>query len=236
MSTLIGIGNTIYNSSNAGAAAWSPSDLSNLNAWYRSDNVVENGDGISIDSWPDMASGFDVAVVVDNRPTIDESSINGHRGIGFLASNTEALTLTTGTPIPTPSHVFYVVRRDIAVTGVMASSNTAGVNEELMRASAFRLNNGAVLDIANAVTGIYQIVDIFSSGVTGTSELRVNNGTPTVGDGGNKVTANGLIIGKRAGNAAYANMTLAELIISSTQLTSQEETDIFAYFNNRYSI
>jgi hypothetical protein len=220
-----------------------------LALWLRSDFGVVPGTGSNVVSWIDISgSGHDATQsTTANQPTLVTSAINGWSGIKFNGSP-QNLTLPTNFSSFSGSTIFVVVQPNTVAAGARiidlgngATSDNIQIQEPTNTGAAFYVYNAATptsVTSSSALTlkqyHLLEVVDsattatIFTDGVQGAQNTAMNVIT-------NISRANN-VIGKSSSGTNFFNGQIAELLVYSSTLTTDQIADVEAYIASRYQI
>ncbi len=225
--------------SSAGAASWTPADLSPL-AWWRSDlGITITGSGVS--TWADQSgNGYDATQSTDSyRPTYATGQINGHPALTWADGPVSHLNISI-TP-PSNASVIFV--------GKLTSGKTAGRKALGAASSATPLvyyQHPTSTRPALHYSGAEQ-----NPGATAVNDgvwraLRWMWGSTNVAiaydDGSDQtitrtgLTASGTWSYIGAGASETFDGQIAEVIIVSAELTAGQITSLNAYLSTRYGL
>jgi hypothetical protein len=210
-----------------------PQALSGLRAWYRSDLGITIATGVS--QWNDLSGNGNhlLQAAGPSQPTRTLGVINGSPAIVFSAASTMAASFTLGQP----STLFAVVRADTwGDTNTLFDGVAAGASAMVQQFTASA--NVRLVAGAAGVDGVQLPVSTFALLVAtfngASSSIKITDGTQLNGTLGAD-NPNGLTVGSRAGGTAFANISVAEIIVTATSATAAERTSIRTYVQQRYA-
>jgi len=216
----------------AGGIGSPPTD--NLALWLNASAGLTLS-GTDVSTWADQSgNGKDATASGTARPTYQSSGINGMPAISFNGTTnrmTGSQVLTTA-----PATVFAVVNFSVAETigGIFQQTNfilyrgfSPGSN------TAFRLFNGTDLTSSN---GIPNGTAVLLEGVAnGASSFLFSNGVERAsGDAGSLAISGSYEIASFSGSPR--TMVIAEILVYSTNLGTNDRQSVENYLNTKYSI
>lgn len=223
-----------FGSGFSSGAAFTPSDLPNLAAWFRADDLTTSGS--SVTQWNDKGlSGYHLTP--GNSPTLLSSvaAINNQPAVRFNGSTNylENATLSQADGY----HTFIIFARQgggVVTLAIIDSVSQAGdALYYVSNPSLYTIFSGSNLTYTPAVPdNTWTVGDGWWQSTN--SEINVNNGTPSVGNTGS-VSSTGFRVGRRGNpSTAYGQLDIAEIIVSTAKISGDNLTNLHGYLNSRY--
>jgi hypothetical protein len=216
--------------------SFTPADLTNLRAWYKSDAGITIATGVS--QWNDQSGNGNHLVQANpaRQPVVTAGAINGLPVITFDGVDdflNDAFTLVQ------PTTVFAVFRQrtwtindyiydGFASTGMGLSQRVATPGLSLIAGAAAANNTNAALSTYVLTTAIY-------SGAS--SVLQVNNTAETTGNPGIG-SGDGVTLAASGGSSTLftSDCEIAEVIVMGAAATASERASVRAYSQARYGV
>lgn len=238
------------------AAAFLPTDLPNLVAWYRADlgTFQDNGftvpavnDGDPVGGWQDQSgNGWDVSqAVVGNRMTLRLNVYNGEPAVeGDIASDylggafpdfPDACTLFvvfTIINVPAdPTHGIVEVGTGAVNSGFLVLYDAGNIRFRVRAAGFWTISSAQALPYTAILSGIYSgaatSIDMWLDGV--------QIGPAAAGAAFDNVISN-IDVGRIPIAGYYLNGRIAELIVYSDAKGAADQGTVETYLNSRYAI
>ncbi|MCC7354553.1 MAG: hypothetical protein IT330_12470, partial [Anaerolineae bacterium] len=219
---------------------WQPYSLSGMQLWLRADDLVLS-DGSPVASWPDASgAGHDASQAsAENRPVFKTGILNGKPAVRFVGASSTYLTYD-GTWLANTPFTIFIVDANTTTGGskYYLGGGTSATNYNLIvgwRASGIftlaQYNNDFNVAAANQPSG--QIWSVVRS--TSGREI-LQNGFSKGSDSNTTLLAGnaGAQIGRFFGN--YISADIAEIIIYTKTLTTQERQNVEGYLSGKYGI
>lgn len=245
----------------ASGGAWDPSSLTSVVAWWRADLGHSYSDGGAVASWLDQISSIDLSQATGSRqPTYDEvnASFNNQATINFASdvlTTAANLTFWELTADDDDLSLIVVVRNTAAGandTIVQTQNyNTMGGFQMLANSGGnsrwYVYGSGGSPSRTLTFTGVVQnTVHVIAGLITGattpsTDTIAVRLDGTASASGSTDIdiieasTNRALCVGGGSDTSGNADMELAEIILTHSNLTSGEETSLASYLNTRYS-
>lgn len=219
------------------ASAFDPASVSGLVMWYKA-SVISDATGTEVTTWDDSSpSGFDLVGTAGAAPYVTNSSeINGQKWLSFDGSN-DILKHGLGA-LAQPTTVFALCKFD----GLPAASATVldGTNAStrmlmgITSAGAFQISGGTALTSAGSLVDTGNWVLFEATFKASPSAAIITNGVSQLtGDAGSQA-ASGLFVGQRQATARYLDGGLAEILIYTNDVSSDDRTAIREYFTTKF--
>lgn len=218
-----------------GAATFSPSSLTNLRGWYKSDVGITIATGVS--QWDDQSGNGNHLVQATGgaQPVVTAAAINGRDAITFDGVD-DVLTVTFA--LAQPLTFFAMIRQDTWTNGdILLNAKTVSAAvaiQQLTTTPGIGLNAGAVLGpTSSLVLSTFGLVTGIFNGAS--SVIQVNNIAETAGAAGANVPT-GISAGARGDGTAFAACAIAEIICMAAVATAGERANMRAYSQARYGV
>jgi hypothetical protein len=206
----------------------------NLALWLKADSGVTLS-GSDVDAWADQSgNGKNATASGTARPTYQSSGINGMPAISFNGTTnrmTGSQVLTTA-----PATVFAVVQFSVGqeIGSIFEQTNFAlyrGFNSG--SSLEFRIFNGANLTSSNTIpNGTAVLLEGIANGA---SSFLFSNGVQRAsGDAGTSGISGSYELASNAGSPR--TMVIAEILVYSTNLGTDDRQSVENYLNEKYSI
>jgi hypothetical protein len=230
---MIGSGFGIVASSFQAGGGFSPTDIAGLKIWLKADSLSLS-DGDPVGTWADQSGlGNSPTSSGSNRPTYHTAVINGLPAVQFDGVDDY---LTKSFTLAQPEHVFLVVRQDSWVLGgsildgtslfVMLIQQYPGTPSVIAYAGGFGPNPTSPLG--------WSLFEVLFNGAS--SEFRINAGSATTGDVGAS-NGGGITLGARGDTVSqYAAVTIAEVIVYDSALSSTDRGHLETYLMSKYGL
>ncbi len=226
-------------------APWTPAQLPNLVAWFRSDMGITQSGG-TVSAWADLSgNGHNVSQSNSSyQPTYNTmGGANGQPRLTWSSYSTDVLLQNTSfTLAMEPVDIFIVATPStIPVTAGaylidLGSNNDVFFIESGFDYPAFYDGNIVGYGGGDLVAGSAVIIEGCNVG-SSSSFINVNGGTATTGDvGSNGQGSNYLTIGNYIGGSNSWEGDIYEVVICSTNLSSTERGYLNYYLGQRYGI
>lgn len=218
-------------------ATFSPSDISSLIYWWRSDLGITTETGVS--SWVDQVGGVDfVQATTTRQPALTAASLNGHATVDFDGTD-DALAGTLAV-VAQPITMWLVLKEWTDVS----SSDYQFVGEDgttnfYLRQAADGLYRMAAATAQTGPSIVSEPTSVFYEFNGSSSNFRVNGSVTAAGGsiGTNGLTATSAVLGAfRANGSASTPFSVAEWGIFSAIPSAAEYASLDAYANHRYAI
>lgn len=199
-------------------------DDGNTMAWY---DYKENA---TVSNWGDKSgNGNDLLQATPtNQPTITADGVLFDGINNYMKANTFTLIQ--------PEHVYIVfrqlswVRYEIIFDGI---GNTTGYLMQDASSPNLKISAGTQSAEVSLTLGNWGIVRALFNGAA--SKLILNNGTPVTGNFG-AANLNGFTLGRGGTSGGTSNIEVKEIIIRKVADSASDETAIYNYLANKYSI
>jgi len=246
-----------------GGGGFRPDDLDNMGAWWDAADIDNDGieneesNGSTVSTWSDKSgNGCDCTGYA--TPTISANFYNSNHAVNLGNGNEYFLTGACSSLNFTDLTIFVVCENDdnpSDVEMIYAGNYGAGASSNSNRTPLLFSNTQSTYDYGGAHRtsgGSYVGVDINPAGIANTDlaivELRIDGSTDLEieadGTTGTNATATGSMsshvrsaIGRNAHNTNNPyDGKVAEVIIYTDLLTSQEIDDVRTYLNNKWGL
>jgi hypothetical protein len=221
------------------SAAFSPTDLANLELWVRSDLGITKDGSDFVATWADQSGNGRDFTEATNKPLWVDSLLATFPGIRFDGSN-DLLTAASWSQVM-PIHVFMVLNQKTWVSedGIWGGTTTSGQRVfQFSSSPEMRSNAGtASTGPASLATGTFGLIHSFHNSTT-ENWIALNDGAETA-NVANVGTAEpgGFRMGVGyGGSAGFTNIEVVEFIVYSAEVTGADLTSLLAYINSRYSL
>ena len=217
-----------------GTTAFSPSSLTNLRAWYKSDVGITIATGVS--QWNDQSGNGNHLVQATGgaQPVVTAAAINGLPAITFDGVDDR---MAVAFALVQPITVFAVVRQDTWVStrylwdGATSDTmrcfqQTATPGISIAAGSTIGPNNNLAVATFGLITAVYD-------GASGA--LQINSTAETAGAIG-AGNGGGITLGARANGTVPGNIAFAEVIVMAANATAGERASMRAYSQARYGV
>jgi len=203
-------------------------DDGNTFAWYDyMENVTTSGSDVT--EWGDKTGNGNNLTSASQPPELTDT------GILFNGTDEE---LSSGAKTLNQPEFIYMVFKQVTwalndyvfdgrttISGALTQDATSG--EIKAAAGSFSAAN------SNLPINTYGIVRVLFNGAL--SKLVVNDTTPITGDFGS-ANMSGFTLGRRGQSTRFSNIEVKEIIIRKTADTEPDETAIYNYLKNKYSL
>ena len=228
---------------------FSPGQISDLAVWLdANDFSTFTFNGGNVSAWADKSGNSNDATqgTAANQPLYETDEVNGKP---VITCNNDFLQIPDNATLDyTEAQIFNVIRNNVdSGTGDNRyfSKWTSNPNLEILAGlkndgTPDAYNVGFATDastrvfntsISQVTLGTAAIIDF--NIMTGTTDVRVNNGTTTVVGAGGYNSAAPLQIGASFGNG---NFSIAEVLFFTRSLTTSEFTSVINYLSNKWGI
>lgn len=188
-----------------------------------------------VPSWNDLVVSDDLTDLGNSTRTPDFSSsaINGHNAVLFDGTNhmlSKTFTLTQ------PVTIFLVIKQitwinnDTMLNGIGSNQFLWRMHTTTPKTHLYAGSSGA--DDANMVIGTWHVVSLIGNGAS--SSIRVDDNSATSASIGTQDP--GGIELARNGTAAYCNMSITELVIYETALSSGDRDASHDFLKDKYAL
>lgn len=216
------------------AVAWTPIQLPNLWAWYRSDQGVTAGGGGEVLQWADITgSGRDLVQGSDpEKPILTANEINGHSAIIF--DGVDDYMKTPIAALAPPMTVFIIFSQITWTAGRRIYDTQNEGRQQLFQngASPAITQNGT--NSTNMPVGTFALVTATYSGASDT--VQVNNNAASTGGSSPAVDGAGFTLGAYGNTLFPSNISVAEVIIMTSVADADQMAAVQTYVTNRYGI
>jgi hypothetical protein len=225
-------------------AAFVPTDIAGLLAWYKADSLALN-DNDAVSSWADSGGSLGLAATQatsGNRPVYKTNIQNGLPVVRFDGTDDYLQTATFGSDQAQPTTWFVVTKNtatDSTQRHVIDGSHATGTKRQAIG----RRNSSGNKWFVWAATFLLNGADdtnwnIFTAILNGASSShQVNAATAANGNAGTQVL-NGITIG--ANNVSpFSNCwtgDVGEVLLYSGSLSSGDQTSVRNYLNGRWAV
>lgn len=241
---------TTYSWLGAGVAAFSPSDLANLQLWLKADAITGLNDGDEVATWADSGpGGRDATAVATARATYQTNELNGKPILRFDGSN-DTFTIASF-PL---KHTFtaFIVQKAAAAGMILEHSANAGLapgfwiyattNESINARNAAGDRSGWNLSAGWAATSAWQVITCRSDGTHANHDLWLGDDaqslTDTVmaADMGSAEVTDTLYICGRGSASLFHPADVAEIIIYNAALATADRQSVIDYLQAKYAL
>lgn len=227
------------------SVAWTPASISTLTAWYDAANVTETAG--EVDTWPDASGNSHTLTPTANGPSYNASvaGINGNPSVTFASANSEYLEKTTGSILVEGTGTYVVFKLNSDATDDTIVDASVDNLEALMRVEG----SGGSHYLSSWTGTVFQdVTHTFASGVwvlgyylfnstADVSVLQLNNGTALSGDYQAIQGTTGIRIARRgAAGGNYGDIDVAEIVITSDPLSTEDHNSLMTYFSTKYGL
>jgi len=216
-------------------AAFAPTDIANLAAWYRADlGVTESGGNVT--AWADQSGNS--RNLSGGSPDLEATGgPNSTPTISFVAANSDKLT-NTFSGLSHPLHLFAVMRAitTSGVNGLLCGNATSQRFHDTQSPSPLVYFSGTILQ-----PGVGWSDDsahhLWEYKIDGTNTTVIRGATTMIGSGTSPGTTAlaGFTLGQLPG-LGYGSMKLAELLLYNAVISGTDLTNLRAYIASRYGI
>jgi hypothetical protein len=217
----------------------SPSSLSGLVWWLKSDSITGLNNNDPVSTWNDSSSSaINLTGTGTTRPLYKTNMKNGKPAVVFdgvddiLTSSTQTLTAQTWFLV-----YKYTGAPSLKVMGGKSAASYFGLtNTGAQRKLIFSYNTGAQVD--NAIVGVFDStynIEVYTRDGTGAATAFVNGSSAVMSLAQSTTQSN--LIGDLGGISGFSTaFKLLELIVYNRQLDSTERGQITTYLNTKYAI
>jgi hypothetical protein len=228
---MLGLGLLLDGQAAGGAAAWSPADLAErLLVWWKADAGVTE-DEIGVTSWADQSgNGRTLLQATDLRkPTLSPGALNGLPSILFDGLD-DALETVSGASYPQPVG-FWILGKTVNAAGLERIFGVTNGNQVVRNFSnAWACYLGTELVGPTIASDTWYTFGAMLDGAS--SELQLNEGTPSTGNVGAADSGNILTLGDDGFSSFPMNGEVVELLMVDAP-TATDKTNILAYLKTR---
>jgi len=222
-------GSSVAGQSGAAGGAFSPGQLPGLAVWLRGDKgVTADSNGVSL--WADQSSNHDDFAAGTTPPALVTSGINGlpSIGAGSLAPLTgHATTIAAG------AFTLEVVIENVVIGNQIFLTSLNGSGFSLVAngtgKAAATISPTAMLTGTVGITGSTPHIVGVVRDDNGNCTLRIDGAVDATFSGGRSNLGN-------FPSATLGGGTIAEMVIINGALTTQQTSDLEAYFKARYGL
>lgn len=234
--TLDGLGVRIFGS--GGGTPTSPSDISGLLFWYKTESLVGPSNGNPISSWPD-ASGNGRTATPNGTGFIYRTNVVNSRAVVEVASDYAPFTSANlGT-----SHTVFVVFRPIIgfADGVIIGGNASGKYTPYVDATDMyyrALSSEAFVNAAHGGLsgGTAYLFGIVRSGLSVSFYKNASQLSTTQTLAANTALTVVQLSGLAGGSFNLSNCQIAEVAVWDSALSTSDRQAMESYFNTRFAL
>lgn len=231
-----------YHLARARKRGFSPMLVPGLVNYFRADMGLTLA-GSSVNSWTDQISGLSLTPPA-GIPTFAPQAINGMPAIQFSSANNQWLSVTAATQTAQGDSMIVVFQSQTAAPGanaVVIDGSAAAKFQTFAQAMASKISlklSAANANIATvAVTDLTQptIIQVDWNGAS-TKVYQNNGAATTVAPGGNPFQLGAIGNASAGGLGGFFNGLVAEVLLYSRILGTNERTLVSRYLGQRYGI
>lgn len=226
----------------ASGQAFSPSGLSGLFLWLRSDLGITLNSG-KVSSWADQSGNGNTVTqgTAANQPPYTSSGGGGNKpflqytGQSAMALDNNAVTLAQ------PFEAFITIHQDAALGGAgttylldIGAGGSTGAIVQVSQSTQINFGGGgSSLSVSLSVAD--HIIDAQWNGAS--SSIGIDGGAPVVASASHAETISQIHVGQAGGQATFgANANFYEIILYSRILSAGDRLSVSRYLGNRYAI
>lgn len=217
----------------------SPTELSDLKLWLRSDLGVTTS-GSNVTAWADQSGSANNATgPASHQPTLNatDAGYNNRPTIQFASASSQYMTL--GSPTPNQPCTLYVVGESTSGSGLQYFNGNAN------GACTILINTGSSIDwsinalttrsSSNSTQGTAQAFAAVFNGAS--SSFYINSSATNLisGSPGTLDPATTSYVGTDNNTTGFLNGKIAEMVVCNTAHSTQTISEVFRYFGNLYS-
>lgn len=218
-------------------SSFNKNTIAGLISWYKADDGPSpTTEGTNITSWLDSSDTANTLTGVSGTRAYTSNVQNGLAGIRFVANS--YILGSNLTDVTQPGTIFLVFKGTDWATGGYQCIFSAGSgsweiykntgNTNGMIASGTNLVGSAVVNnTTSMITGIFN---------GGSSSIKINNNSTTVGNAGTGVNVMRPLIGTDASGAAGFTGYVFEVLVYTGALTTTNQDIVRTYLNNKWGI
>jgi hypothetical protein len=214
------------------SSTFSPSNISGLQFWVRSDLGITKDGSDLVSQWNDQSGNARNLTEATNQPLWVNSLINGYPAIRFDGSNDKMRTASFS--ISQPLTIFMVAK---PVTHTNLDGYIFGGNLGAYQGTSpvVKLHDQAVGDGAQANSGgaVYELYKFLFNGTS--SVISIDDGSDqTSGTNLTSSFTSGVSLSVWNTDIRFGNMEVAEVCIYDSSISGTNLTNLKNYFNTRY--
>lgn len=234
--------NTLYPKGAVAALPFSPDQLAGLTRWYKADSITGLNDGDPITTvWPDDAGNFDATSAGGgNSPTYKTGIVNGHSVVRCMQAGATYFTSMGDLSALTAGEVFVVVQLTSESTGPAQGLFSLGGANQFYPLTASGViwddfgtsGQKTTVDPATPLTqwhiyGAHSAANDWSNYIDGAEIYHTNTNTVAFPAAATFLCRD---------DVYNLEGDMAEFILYSRKLTTDERADVIAYLKSTYGI
>lgn len=211
-----------------------PPDLGSLEAWFDAGQIPFVTDGSTIQTWPDVGGKARDATqaTAGNRPSYQTAELNAHPIVRFDGTTDFMETAAFSAALAQPFTIVAVVRRN--TEGTLDTFAAGRANRVRLQATAtddWQIDAGSAAAGGDPDTAWHVLVATY----TDTDLLHVD-GVQVISAAVGANTLDGLTLGADEAAANFLDGDLAEVIVYSKALTTDERQRLEDYLGRKYAL
>jgi hypothetical protein len=215
--------------------SFAPTDISGLQAWYRSDLGITKDGSDLVATWADQSGNGRDLTEATNKPLWVASLINGHAALRFDGTNDQLTTAAFSVAQPL---TFFVVVKEVGSTNGdrMLALGTALASPNLVQRAGpslqIQADSADGASVASDTTSYHYYKVIFN----GTSSVISKDGGSNQTDVDNFTTGLTLLRLGSDGFSDFSNVEFAEFFLYSSSISGADLTNVNTYLAARYGL